>query len=164
LNPILFALTVNFALHLTHIAAAKAKLYVSESTWEKLGEPAQEKEPWKTAGNLRHSSTSRKVTSRHLELRADSPTNLVTVHRTRQNLPLSSEKRLSTANYLCAKNRNSGADAGSPEGGKSTCRRWPMRAGERSIDKRADPADAHLDRLSRQIHDTVNCASWLRGD
>ena len=59
----------------------------------------------KPAGKLRHVDGHRTATSGQLELRAVYPTNLVTVHRTRQNLRLSSEKRLSTGNQAGEKIR-----------------------------------------------------------
>jgi hypothetical protein len=94
-----FAVAMPVPFHLTHDSAAKAERSVSVSTREKLGEYTQEKKsPENPTGNHRHISARRSSSSGYLELRAEYPTNLVTVHRTRQNLPLSSEKRLSTAN------------------------------------------------------------------
>ena len=70
---------------------------------KRLGKHPQEKSPVKPTGEPGIPSARRPGTSAYLELRADYHTNLVTVHRTRRNLRLSSEKRLSKANWTGAR-------------------------------------------------------------
>ena len=69
---------------------------------KRLGKHPREKSPVDPTGEPGIPSARRTGTSAYLELRADYHTNLVTVHRTRRNLRLSSEKRLSKANWTGA--------------------------------------------------------------
>src|ERR1039458_4847752 len=62
------------------------------------GKPTKEKESPKNRRWAPAPLRTRNDQANLFGLRADNHTNLVTVHRTRQNLRLSSEKRLSTAN------------------------------------------------------------------
>jgi hypothetical protein len=91
---------------------------------KRLGKHPQEQSPQKPTGEPGNLSARRTDTSAYLELRADYHTNLVTVHRTRRNLSLSSEKRLSKANWTEARIGLREPGTAEPECRESLSSRW----------------------------------------